>query len=65
MEKQSFACLAFFVKTGGQQDIYVLFVGSLLEQYYVVWHSSRTKYNCADLEKVQKFCTTVDIGWTL
>ena len=36
------------------KDIYVLFVRSLLEQSAVVWHSSLTKENEQDLERVQK-----------
>ena len=36
------------------KDIYILFVRSLLEQSAVVWHSSLTKDNEQDLERVQK-----------
>ena len=36
------------------KDIYILFVRSLLEQSAVVWHSSLTKENEQDLERVQK-----------
>ena len=34
--------------------IYVLFIRSLLEQSATVWHSSLTKENIEDLERVQK-----------
>ena len=36
------------------KDIYVLFVRSMLEQSAVVWHSSLTKENIDNLERVQK-----------
>ena len=36
------------------KDIFVLFIRSILEQSAVVWHSSITEENAADLERVQK-----------
>ena len=36
------------------KEIYVLFVRSMLEQSAVLWHSSLTKENSEDLERVQK-----------
>ena len=36
------------------KDIYTLFIRSILEQSDVVWHSSITDENAADLERVQK-----------
>ena len=36
------------------KNIYILFIGSLLEQSATVWHSSLTKENKSDLERVQK-----------
>ena len=36
------------------KDIYTLFIRSILEQSAVVWHSSITDENAADLERVQK-----------
>ena len=36
------------------KNIYFLYVRSQLEQSAVVWHSSLTEENIADLERVQK-----------
>ena len=36
------------------KNIYFLFIRSLLEQSATVWHSSLTKENIEDLERVQK-----------
>ena len=36
------------------KNIYFLYIRSLLEQSAVVWHSSLTQENVADLERVQK-----------
>ena len=37
-----------------KRSIYILFIRSILEQSSVVWHSSLTKENEEDLERVQK-----------
>ena len=42
--------------------IYTSFIRSLLEQSCVVWHSSLTKENANDLERVQKTCMKVIFG---
>ena len=39
------------------KDVYVLFIGSLLEQNATVWHSSLTENNITDLERVKKNCS--------
>ena len=44
------------------KDIYVVFIRSLLEQSAVVWHSSLTEGNCADLERVQISALQVTLG---
>ena len=36
------------------KDVYILFVRSMLEQSAVVWHSSLTRDNKEDLERVQR-----------
>ena len=41
------------------KTIYILFIRSLLEQSAVVWHSSLTKENSDDLERVQKSAVKV------
>ena len=43
-------------------DIYVLYVRSVLEQSIVVWHSSLTKENCEDLERVQRCALRIILG---
>ena len=43
-------------------NIYVLFIRSLLEQSAVVWHSSLTKENTDDLERIQKSALKVILG---
>ena len=51
---------------GASQDdlknIYFLFVRSLLEQSATVWHSSLTRENSDDLERVQKSAIKVILG---
>ena len=37
-----------------KRNIYILFIRSILEQSCVVWHSSLTKQNEEDLERIQK-----------
>ena len=44
------------------KDIYNLFIRSILEQSAVVWHSSLTKKNRRDLERVQKSAVIVIMG---
>jgi hypothetical protein len=51
--------------TNNQKDlkeIYVLFIRSILEKSSVVWHSSLTKENENDLERVQKTAFRVILG---
>ena len=45
-----------------KKEIYVLYVRSVLEQSSVVWHSSLTKENCEDLERVQKCAVRIILG---
>ena len=45
-----------------KKNIYVLYVRSILEQSSVVWHSSLTKENAEDLERVQKAALRIIIG---
>ena len=44
------------------KTIYILFVRSQLEQSAVVWHSSLTDENKADLERVQKSALRIILG---
>ena len=44
------------------KNIYILFVRSQLEQSAVVWHSSLTQENVADLERVQKSAIKIIMG---
>ena len=44
------------------KDIYLTFIRSVLEQSAVVWHSSLTKKNRHDLERVQKAAIRVIMG---
>ena len=44
------------------KNIYFLFVRSQLEQSSVVWHSSLTEENKADLERVQKSAVKIILG---
>ena len=44
------------------KNIYFLFVRSQLEQSAVVWHSSLTNENRADLERVQKTAVRIIMG---
>ena len=43
-------------------DVYCLFVRSLLEYCSVVWHSTLTKEQSADLERVQKTSLKIILG---
>ena len=42
--------------------IYILFISSLLEQSATVWHSSLTRENSDDLERVQKSALKIILG---
>ena len=44
------------------KDVYFLFIRSLLEQSATVWHSSLTKENSDDLERVQKCAVRIILG---
>ena len=44
------------------KTIYIVFIRSLLEQSATVWHSSLTKENKSDLERVQKTALKVILG---
>ena len=45
-----------------KRNIYILFIRSILEQSCVVWHSSLTKENEEDLERVQKSAVRIILG---
>ena len=45
-----------------KKNIYILFIRSILEQSSVVWHSSLTKENEEDLERVQKSALKIILG---
>ena len=45
-----------------KRNIYILFIRSILEQSSVVWHSSLTKENEEDLERVQKSALKIILG---
>ena len=53
---------AFNVDVQDLKTIYILFVRSQLEQSAVVWHSSLTEENAADLERVQKTAMKIILG---
>ena len=36
------------------ENIYILFIRSLVEYWCVVWHSSITEEECSDIERIQK-----------
>ena len=38
------------------KDIYVLYIRSVLEYYYVLWHSILTVGQSQAIERVQKLC---------
>ena len=44
------------------KDIFILFIGSLLEQSATVWHSSLTENNISDLERIQKTAVKIILG---
>ena len=45
-----------------KKNIYILYVRSILEQSCVVWHSSLTKENICDLERIQKNAVRIIMG---
>ena len=45
-----------------KKEIYILYIRSILEQSCVVWHSSLTKENSDDLERVQKCAARIIMG---
>ena len=45
-----------------KRNIYILFIRSVLEQSCTVWHSSLTKENEEDLERVQKSAVRIIVG---
>ena len=52
----------FTVSKSEKKNIYVLYIRSILEQSCVVWHSSLTKENSDDLERVQKCAVRIILG---
>ena len=44
------------------KTIYTMYIRSILEQSCVVWHSSLTKQDCDDLERVQKCALKIILG---
>ena len=55
-------CASFGPSVGDLQEIYVLFVRSILEQSATVWHSSISVENSSDLERVQKSALRIILG---
>ena len=52
----------FSTSIDDKRIIYILYVQSILEQSSVVWHSSLTKENIEDLERVQKSAVRIILG---
>ena len=50
--------------TNSKDSIYLTYIRSIIEQSSVVWHSSLTKRNRNDLERVQKAAAKVIMGKT-
>ena len=44
------------------KSIFITYIRPVLEQSYVVWHSSLTLENSSDLERVQKAATRLIMG---
>ena len=44
------------------KTIYILYVRSVLEHSSIVWHSSLTEENSADLERIQKSAVKIILG---
>ena len=56
-------CVASFTKNRQDlKNVYLTFIRSVLEQSAVVWHSSLTKKNRNDLERVQKVAVRIIMG---
>ena len=53
---------AFTSSVNDLKNIYLTFIRSILEQSAVVWHSSLTKTNRKDIERVQKAAVKVILG---
>ena len=45
-----------------KKNIYILYIRSILEQSSVVWHSSLTRENAEDLERVKKNAVRIILG---
>ena len=43
-------------------DVYILYIRSILEYCSVVWHSTLTVQQAADIENVQKLCLKIILG---
>ena len=52
----------FSTSVEDKRTIYILYVRSILEQSSVVWHSSLTKENSEDLERVQRAALRIILG---
>ena len=52
----------FSTSVEDKRTIYILYIRSILEQSSVVWHSSLTKENSEDLERVQKSAVRIILG---
>ena len=52
----------FSTSEADKKIIYIQYVRSILEQSCVVWHSSLTKENSDDLERVQKCALRIILG---
>ena len=52
----------FTSSTNDLRNIYLTFIRSVIEQSAVVWHSSLTKTNRKDIERVQKAAVRVIMG---
>ena len=56
-------CVASFTKNRQDlKNVYLTFIRSVLEQSAVVWHTSLTKKNRNDLERVQKVDVRIIMG---
>ena len=53
---------SYTTNTGDLRSIYLTFVRSILEQSAVVWHSSLSRKNRRDLERVQKSAVKIILG---
>ena len=56
-------CVSTFTKNRADlKNIYLTFIRSVVEQSAVVWHSSLTKRNRKDLERIQKVAVRIIMG---